>query len=119
MFLFEQILCYACFGPVSANHNTRNCKNVRKGKNVKFKKKKDTRILYMIIRLKNLKKNLKRAVRKRKMSKGISTETVNMSPEVISMYMVSVMVMHNVSNPIVKTNFSLGTSSRATFAKEN
>lgn len=73
----------------------------------------------MIIRLKNLKKNLKRAVRKRKMSKGISTETVNMSPEVISMYMVSVMVMHNVSNPIVKTNFSLGTSSRATFAKEN
>ena len=42
-----------------------------------------------------------------------------MSPEVISMYMVSVMVMHNVSNPIVKTNFSLGTSSRATFAKEN
>ena len=53
------------------------------------------------------------------MSKGISTETVNMSPEVISMYMVSVMVMHNVSNPIVKTNFSLGTSSRATFAKEN
>ena len=40
MFLFEQILCYACFGPVSANHNTRNCKNVRKGKNVKFEKKK-------------------------------------------------------------------------------
>ena len=71
----------------------------------------------MIIRLKNLKKNLKMVVRKRKMSKRIFTETVNMSPEVISMYMVSVMARHNPSNRIVKTYFSLGTCSRATFAK--
>ena len=51
------------------------------------------------------------------MSKRIFTETVNMSPEVISMYMVSVMARHNLSNRIVKTYFSLGTCSRATFAK--
>ena len=53
------------------------------------------------------------------MSKRSFTETVSMSPEVKSMYMVSVMVMHNLSNPTVKTHFSLGTSSRAMFAKEN
>ena len=118
IFLFEQILCYGCFCPVSASHNTRNCKNVRKWKNVKSENK-DTRILCMIIQLKNLKKNLQRVVRKRKMSKRIFTATVNMSSEVISICMVSVMVRHNLSSRIVKKYSLLGTSSPATFAKEN
>ena len=64
-FLFEQKLCYGCFSPIYASHNARNYK---KGKNQKFARK-GTRLLYIVIRLKIPKKNLKRVERKRIMSK--------------------------------------------------
>ena len=45
---------------------------IRKGKNAKFARK-GTRLLYMVIRLKNPKKNLKRVVRKGIISKRTFT----------------------------------------------
>ena len=45
--------------------------------------------------------------------------TVNMSLEVISMFVVPVMVRHKLSNCLVKTYAMLDTYIQATFAKEN
>ena len=65
---------------------------VRKQKNAKFTRK-GTRLLCMVIILKNRKKNFHKKI----------SQTVNMSSEVVSMCVVPVMVRHKLSTRVVKT----------------
>ena len=109
-------MCYDCFSPISASHNARNCK---KRKECKVCKKRLLTTLHGYKTEKPKEKLKKSRKEKDNVQKDFRCATVNIILEVISMFVVPIMVRHKRSNRVLKTYAMLNTCSQATFAKEN